>query len=391
MVTTPRDVVVRTFKSMQVDLDCGKLDEEALLIRDVFEIEQLQTYPDLNQIKNISDSSKITPLHITEVINSVFDELPQSPQETDAQAVIGASMVYLATYLNDKLEAISVADRNVLADKLSKLRKVFNAEKDDSFKSIGNLEDDIRSSVSPKRSLPPEVLIPAGKWRDDKIWGSKTDNIGTRGSSLPPEILKKNPQLKDYEYFSVNNDGSCWTRSAWQSIFEQILNDPKAFSDFISKTKELRNQFANDLQFFRNNSVGDVIDILDVLKSSTIEQRENMVNHRSVDWVLNNFMRKVSAASLRLEDTERTKESQTYINRIEQPCTFGGALELNAFARCYDLQIAEVALIGDSNIQLSFYGQQDQTKTQTIAEKLSGVIMYGSSPGHYEFLKKSNF
>ncbi|MDA0712735.1 MAG: hypothetical protein O2897_01970, partial [bacterium] len=113
-------------------------------------------------------------------------------------------------------------------------------------------------------------------------------------------------------------------------------------------------------------------------------ERLTALNDVKVDATLNNFMRKVCAALLRLCDQEKTSETQSYINNIENPDVYGGAIEINAFLNFFALSAHEIAIIHDiegEKLQHHVYN-----KTSKQEQKLPAAIMFASSNLHYDVL-----
>lgn len=227
-----------------------------------------------------------------------------------------------------------------------------------------------------KRTISQKLEFPADRW------GNKEINIGMRSESLGGfRTQLKSKGLEDFEWKKVKGDGNCWIRSLWQATLPQVLEDERAFGQFVKRVEDVP----------RTSTTEDILDILNTLKRLKPDERIHMLNHRNVDATINRFTRKLVAERL-LQDPSRDRTAvSNYTSQLLDERAYGGAEEINEFANYFGLTIPEVTKKSDGTAQVNLYGstveqrQKLQTDPHYLADRFK-VLMFGANPMHYEVL-----
>ncbi|MBS0655005.1 MAG: hypothetical protein JSR46_04450, partial [Verrucomicrobia bacterium] len=129
----------------------------------------------------------------------------------------------------------------------------------------------------------------------------------------------------------VRGDGSCWARATWQCVLSQVLDDDRAFTQFVNKIAVPKKNYE-----ISENYAKETIHILYQLRGKTPEQRIEYLNHVKVDDSLVYFMRHVAAEYMEKEnfglvEADQLPEIKTNKNK------YGGP-EVIAFMRYFGLE-----------------------------------------------------
>lgn len=187
---------------------------------------------------------------------------------------------------------------------------------------------------------------------------------------------------------SISTDGSCWSRCLWQNVFNQILNDPKEFDDFIHRIVESTQtiKIPEDL-------IKGTIFILHHMKALSENERIEYLNHNNVDKTLILYMRHIAADYMEKNFATYTpaeiQDIRTNIHR------YGGP-EINAFARYFNLATHRIVKNGEGNWVYSYKPKNSNSTIEGINIQdvqfgfFNQKIIFGVNDVHYEVISFPN-
>lgn len=194
----------------------------------------------------------------------------------------------------------------------------------------------------------------------------------------------------------VKADGSCWSRSTWQSILNQGLKDDN-FSGFMTRIATR----ATELQV-NEGILKNTLTILHQLKSCPDEDsRRNLLNHEEIDKTLISFMRHVDFQTEVVVNKCEAQNAHLIKNRDDhsQDC---GTPTLRNVAKFFDSQVKVL----EENEKTHTWRTQDLEPNTTnnlnkpteasLNEKgflqsveTEGTIVFGCNLKHFEVLRVS--